>query len=80
MLATQRSVSGGDEGQGCLSSALAELQQAPAATSHDDRLRQRLLVLTRRLRKVQALGGECARVDFSEHVWASMGARASATA
>jgi len=69
MLATQRPVSGSSGGQGSLRAILAELEhQSRAPSSSEDGLRQRLLVLARRLGRVQALGDEYAGISLSEHV------------
>ena len=68
MLVSQRQVSGSCMEHGCFSATLAELQRSGAAPSNNkDGLRQRLLVLAERLAQVQSLGGEYARVAFSEH-------------
>ena len=53
-------------GQGCYSSAPAELQASQAAPQGSRGLsQQRLLDLAGRLARVQALGDEYARVEFS---------------
>ncbi len=68
MLVSQRQVSGSCMEHGCFSTALTELQRSSAAPSnYRDGLRKRLLVLAERLARVQSLGGEYARVAFSEH-------------
>ena len=68
MLVSQRQANGSCMEHGCFSATLAELQHSGAAPSnYRDGLRQRLLVLAERLAKVQSLGGEYARVAFSEH-------------
>ncbi len=68
MLVSQRQVSGSCKEQGCFRTALTELQHHSTAPSKcDDGLRQRLLVLAQRLERVQSLGNEYARVNFSEH-------------
>ncbi|MDY7011094.1 MAG: hypothetical protein SVV80_10140 [Planctomycetota bacterium] len=64
---------------GCFRTTLAELQNHSAAPSdYQDGLRQRLLVLARRLARVQSLGSEYARVAFSRHVEAVLGEDAAA--
>lgn len=55
-----------DEGQGRPAAGLAELRQALTDPSKlTDGVRQRLLELTERLSRVQALGGEYVRVGLS---------------
>jgi len=69
MLVSQRRQSGSRHRHGSLRAVLAELQRQSVAPSRiEDGLRQRLLVLSRRLARVQSLGDECARVSFSGHV------------
>lgn len=68
MLVFHRQVSGSCMEHGCFRTALAELQSRSAAPSdYQDGLRQRLLVLARRLASVQSLGSEYARVALSQH-------------
>lgn len=79
MLVSQRPVNGPGEKHGCFRAALAELQRRGAGPSGlEDVLRQRLLVLARRLARVRSLGNEYARVGFSEHVEAVVSGRAPA--
>lgn len=79
MLVSQRSVSGKAEGQGCLRTALSELQRCRAASGTcEEGLRQRLLVLSQRLARVRTLGNEYARVAFSKDVEALLAERAQA--
>jgi len=68
MLDSQRPEGGLSDGQGCLRQVLAELQRRGAGSKCEEGLRQRLMVLARRLARVQALGDEYGRVSFSEHV------------
>ena len=68
MLVSQRPTSGSDDRQGCHRAVLSELQRGGAALHSEEGLRQRLLVLAERLARVQGLGNEYARVDFSRHV------------
>ena len=69
MLASQQTQSGPGARHGSLRTVLAELQRRNAAPSRiTDGLRQRLLVLTRRLARVQSLGGKYTRVSLSGHV------------
>jgi len=69
MLVSQRRKSGSSGRHGRLREVLAELQRSGAApSSTKDGFRQRLLVLSRRLARVQSLGDEYARVELSEHV------------
>ena len=78
MLVSQRQVSGSCAEQGCFCAALTELQRHGAAPSdYKDGLRQRLLVLARRLARVQSLGDEYARVVFSEHAEAALAENAA---
>lgn len=51
---------------------LAELRSQLAKPSINDDTRQRLLELARRLARVQALGDEYTRVDFSPHAAAAL--------
>jgi len=68
MLVSQRTQSSPSARQGSLRTVLAELQRRNVAPSRiEDGLRQRLLVLKRRLARVQSLGSEYARVSFSGH-------------
>lgn len=79
MLVSQRPVSELGEEHGCCRSVLAELRRQGAVPLHStDGLRQRLLVLTRRLARVRSLGNEYARLSFSEHVEALLAGRAPA--
>jgi len=69
MLVSQRPQRGSGARQGSLGAVLAELErQSAAPSSIDDGLRQRLLVLSRRLARVQSLGNEYARVSLSGQV------------
>jgi hypothetical protein len=79
MLVSQRRVSGSGAGHGSLRTVLAELERQAATPSRiSDGLRQRLLVLSQRLARVQSLGNECARVALSEHVQGILGEPAPA--
>ena len=79
MLATQPLVTGPGVEQGCFRTVLTELQRQAAAPSRcSDGLRQRLLVLARRLASVQSLGGEYARVDLSDQAKARLDGLAQA--
>ena len=68
MLDSQRPECDPSDGQGCLRQVVAELQRRDAGSKCEEGLRQRLMVLARRLARVQALGDEYGRVSFSEHV------------
>ena len=68
MLDSQRPRSGASDGQGCLRQVVAELQRRDAGSKCEEGLRQRLMVLAKRLARVQALRDEYGRVNFSEHV------------
>ncbi|HET6427018.1 MAG TPA: hypothetical protein VFJ30_01315 [Phycisphaerae bacterium] len=68
MLDSRRPQGGSSDGQGCLRQVFAELQCRGAGSKCEEGLRQRLIVLARRLARVQALGDEYGRVSFSEHV------------
>ncbi len=58
---------------------IAELRRQLSCPSiNNDENRQRLLELAGRLSAVQALGGEYARVEFSEHAAAALQAVATA--
>ncbi len=79
MLVSQRQASGSCMEQGRFCTTLAELQHRNAAPSdYQDGLRQRLLVLAQRLARVQSLGGEYARVAFSQYVDAVLAENAAA--
>ncbi len=79
MLVSQRPQSGSGERHGSLRAVLAELQRRSAAPSSiEDGLRQRLLVLSRRLARVQSLGNEYARVSLSRQVQGILDEQASA--
>jgi hypothetical protein len=74
MLVSQQPVCRTPPRQGCLRAALAELQRRGADPSPcEDGLRQRLLILARRLARVQALGNEYARVDLSQQAKTALG-------
>ena len=70
MLILQQVQSKTQGGQGCHAAVFAELQvKAVSPRIPPDGIhRQRLLELSARLTRVQALGDECARVDFSPQV------------
>ena len=79
MLVSQRPESGPSVRHGSLRAVLAELQRQSAAPSGiEDGLRQRLLVLSRRLTRVQSLGNEYARVSLSGQVQGILDEQASA--
>lgn len=61
------------DGQGRLDAIRTELQRRSAADVCEEGLRQRLFDLARRVTRVQALGGEYARVGLSEQVQAALG-------
>lgn len=66
MLILQKVQSKTQGGQGCHAAVFAELQvKAVSPRIPDGNHRQRLLELSARLARVQALGDEYARVDFS---------------
>lgn len=66
MLVLQHAQSGAAAGQGSHASVFAELQRGCGSSEVPSGLhRQRLLELARRLRRVQALGDEYARVGLS---------------
>ncbi len=74
MFVSQRPVSGSGAKHGCFRSVFAQLQRQDATPSFcDEGLRQRLLVLEKRLARVRSLGNGYARVEFSEHVEAVFG-------
>jgi len=69
MLILQQAQGEREARQGCHAAVLAELQAGQGAPRAPQGLRQqRLLELARRLAKVQALGDEYVRVDFSPEV------------
>lgn len=79
MLVSQRPVSEPHDKHGCFRAVLTELRRQGAAPSQcPDGLRQRLLVLARRLARVRSLGNEYSRIGFSEHVQALLGEQAPA--
>ena len=76
MLVSQRPVNGSDGKHGRFRTVFMELQRRGAAPlDFEDGLRQRLLVLARRLARVRSLGNEYARLSFSEHVEAILTGR-----
>lgn len=69
MLTLQKAQGGSTAKQGSCAVVLAELQAAErTGAAPSGAYRQRLLDLVQRWRRVQALGGECARVELSPHV------------
>ena len=70
MLDSQRPKSGPSDGQGCHRQVFAELQRRGVESKCEEGLRQRLMVLAKRLARVRALGNEYGRVGFSENVQA----------
>lgn len=68
MLGSQRPTCGPSDGQGCHRQVLAELQRRDVGSKCEEGLRQRLMVLAKRLARVRALGIEYGRVGFSENV------------
>ena len=68
-LISQNVASEADGGHGCRTTSLAELRnQLGRPSSLTDGHRQRLLGLVQKLARVQALGDEYSRVDFSHYV------------
>ena len=68
MLVSRQPKAGLSSGHGSLRTVRAELLNRNVAVVCEEGLRQRLFVLARRLRRVQALGNEFARVGLSEQV------------
>lgn len=62
-----------ESGHGCSHTNFAELRRRMAdSPSMDEEHRQRLVVLARRLTRIQALGDEYLRVDFSKNATAML--------
>jgi hypothetical protein len=68
MLVSQRPASEAGERQGSLSEVLAQLRRSGVSANPHQGVRQRLLILEKRLARVRALGSEYARVSFSPYV------------
>ena len=79
MLVSRQPKAGLSSGQGSLRALRAELAHRDAAFVREEGLRQRLFVLARRLRRVQALGNEFARVGLSEQVQTALDEQAPVT-